>query len=81
MIHMKYHNLFSSENKKKKSKLSSALVVIGALRVKSFTVIEVKILKPFYWNFACRQLVTIYKKSLDLFYLSSAENFIEHSKC
>ena len=34
MIHMKYQDLFSSENKKKKSKLSSALVVIGTLRVK-----------------------------------------------
>ena len=33
-IHMKCQGLFSSENKKKKSKLSSALVVIGALRVK-----------------------------------------------
>ena len=31
MIHMKYQDLFSSGNKKK-SKLSSALVVIGALR-------------------------------------------------
>ena len=34
MIHMKCQDLFSSENKKKKSKLSSALVVIGALSVK-----------------------------------------------
>ena len=34
MIHMKYQDLFSSENKKKTKKLSSVLVVIGALRVK-----------------------------------------------
>ena len=33
MIHMKCQDLFSSEKKKKKSKLSSALFVIGALRV------------------------------------------------
>ena len=34
---MKCQDLFSSENnKKKKSKLSSASVVIGALRVKSY---------------------------------------------
>ena len=37
---MKYQDLFSSEKKKKKTKkktqLSSALVVIGALRVKSY---------------------------------------------
>ena len=34
MIHMKCQDLFSSENKKKKkSKLSYALIVIGALRV------------------------------------------------
>ena len=31
-IHMKYQDLFSSENKKK-SKFTSALVVIGTLRV------------------------------------------------
>ena len=33
MIHMKCQDLFSSDNKKKKSKLLSALVVIGALKV------------------------------------------------
>ena len=37
-IHMKCQDLFSSQNKMmiKKSKLSSALVVIGALRVKDY---------------------------------------------
>ena len=34
-IHMKYQDLFSSENKKK-LKFSSVLVVIGALRIKLF---------------------------------------------
>ena len=33
---MKYQDLFSFENEKKKSKLSSALVVIGALRVNTY---------------------------------------------
>ena len=35
MIHMKCQDLFSSENKKK-SKLSSALVVNDALRIKKY---------------------------------------------
>ena len=33
-IHMKCQDLFSTENKKKNPKLLSALVVIGALRIK-----------------------------------------------
>ena len=35
MMHAKCQDLFSSEKKKKKSKLSSALVVIGAFSVKT----------------------------------------------
>ena len=34
MIHMKYQDLFSDENKKRKLKLLSALVVTDAFRVK-----------------------------------------------